>query len=73
MNESRSHRIYHILLNGNPDDSWADWFANATFDRAEDGTTMLTVNIPDQPALMGLLIRLNNLGLEFVSITCNPC
>jgi hypothetical protein len=69
MDNSRANRMYKILLDGYPDANWADWFSQASFNRSDDGTTLLTVCIPDQPALMGLLIKLNNLGLEFIQIT----
>jgi hypothetical protein len=69
MDNSAADHEYRILLDGYPDASWADWFSQATFDHSDDGKTVLTVHIPDQPALMGLLIKLNNLGLEFIQIT----
>jgi hypothetical protein len=69
MSNFRTDRMYKILLEGYPDASWADWFSNASFDHSDDGTSLLTVHIPDQPALMGILIRLNSLGMKFISIT----
>ena len=66
MSNFRTDRMYKILLEGYPDASWADWFSNASFDHSDDGTSLLTVHIPDQPALMGILIRLNSLvGVVF--------
>jgi hypothetical protein len=69
MDNATADHEYRILLDGYPDASWADWFSQATFDHSDDGKTLLTVYIPDQPALMGLLIKLNNLGLELIQIT----
>jgi hypothetical protein len=69
MDNSAADHEYRILLDGYPDASWADWFSQATFDHSDDGKTVLTVHIPDQPALMGLLIKLNNLGLVLIQIT----
>jgi hypothetical protein len=69
MDNSTAVHEYRILVDGYPDASWADWFSQATFDHPEAGKTLLTVHVPDQPALMGLLIKLNNLGLEFIQIT----
>jgi hypothetical protein len=69
MDYSTADHEYIILLDGYPDSNWADWFSQAAFYHSDDGKTLLTVHLPDQPALMGLLIKLNNLGLEFIQIT----
>jgi len=69
MDNSTADHEYRILVDDYPDTNWADWFSQATFDHSDDGKTLLKVHIPDQPALLGLLIKLNNLGLEFIQIT----
>jgi hypothetical protein len=36
----------------------------------EDGTTVLTGPVADQPALHGLLLKIRDLGLPLVSVYC---
>jgi hypothetical protein len=36
----------------------------------EDGTTVLTGPVADQPALHGLLLKIRDLGLPLISVNC---
>lgn len=59
---------YHIILAGHLDLSWGDWFDTTALTHLPDGSTRLIIELPDQSALFGLLLRLHSLGLELVSL-----
>jgi len=59
---------YRIELDGHLDLPWRDSFGAASLVHQPDGTTCLTVSLPDQSALFGLLLRLHGLGLELLSL-----
>lgn len=61
-------RHYAIRITGHLEDRWADWFDGMTFDRQDDGTTVITGPVPDQAALHGLIERVRDLGLPLVSV-----
>ena len=62
-------RRYEIRLNGRLGPRWATWFDGMDLIAADDGTTVLTGPVPDQPALHGVLTRIRDLGLALVSVT----
>lgn len=59
---------YEIRLKGHLDDRWASWFEGSSLTRENDGTTILTVHVADQPALHGVLRKVRDLGLTLVSV-----
>jgi hypothetical protein len=59
---------YEILIEGQLDANWADWFDGLEIVPQTSGVTVLLGHMPDQPALHGLLARLNNLGLVLISV-----
>jgi len=59
---------YRICIKGHLDPSWADWFDGFTLEHQPDGTTLLIGSISDQPALHGLLARINSLGLPLILV-----
>jgi hypothetical protein len=59
---------YRIRLRGHLDRRWSGWFEGFDLVWEDDGTTVLTGPVADQPALHGLLIRIRDLGLAIVSI-----
>ena len=65
--------IYQINVKGELDQSWLDWLGEVeiTSSVAEDGvaTTTLTVEVPDQPALFGILDRIRDLNLDLLNVT----
>jgi hypothetical protein len=65
--------IYEIRVKGYLNDRWASYFDGLTITLEDDGYTLLTGPVADQPALYGLLKRVRNLGLPLISVNCiNP-
>jgi hypothetical protein len=60
--------FYEIRIAGHLDAHWADWFDGMSITLEEDGTTLLSGPVPDQPALYGLLRKVRDLGLPLVSV-----
>ncbi len=60
--------FFEIRVRGHLDSYWSDWFEGLEMTLLEDGETMLSGHIPDQAALMGVLIKLNRLNLALQSI-----
>lgn len=64
--------IYQIRLKGHLDRQWADWFEGLTITLADNGETLLTGPVIDQPALHGLLKKVRDLGIPLISINPLP-
>lgn len=60
--------IYEIRIRGHLDKEWAEWFEGLTLTHTDDGHTILTGPLADQPALHGVLNRIRNLNLALVSV-----
>ena len=60
--------FYEIRIAGHLDAHWADWFDGMSITLEEDGTTLLSGPVPDQPVLYGLLRKVRDLGLPLVSV-----
>ena len=65
---SLESQVYQIRVKGHLDNSWSEWFGGLSMTHEEDGTTVLTGPVADQPALHGLLIKIRDLGLPLVSV-----
>jgi hypothetical protein len=61
-------RVYQIRIKGHLDNSWSEWFEGLRMAYEQDGTTVLTGPVADQPALHGLLIKIRDLGLPLLSV-----
>jgi hypothetical protein len=59
---------YHIRIEGELGQEWADWFGAIAIAREGDGVTLLTCAVADQAALHGLLRKLRDLGLPLLSV-----
>ncbi|MBD2872004.1 hypothetical protein [Paenibacillus arenilitoris] len=59
---------YEFRLKGHLDARWTCWFEGLSLTNESDGTTILTVEAADQPALHGLLRKIRDLGLPLVSV-----
>ena len=66
--ERQQPDLYEIRLKGHLDARWTDWFEGLTLIHASDGTTILTVQVIDQPSLHGLLRKVRDVGLPLVSV-----
>ncbi|MFQ5857464.1 MAG: hypothetical protein ACE5LU_17800 [Anaerolineae bacterium] len=62
------HEVYQIRVKNHLNDSWSEWFEGLTITHEEDGITVLTGPVADQPALHGLLVKIRDLGLPLVSV-----
>jgi hypothetical protein len=62
--------FYTIRVKSHLDSNSADWFAGLTITNDQNGEAVLTGYLLDQAALFGVLNRINNLGLELISV--NP-
>jgi hypothetical protein len=60
--------LYEFRLKGHLDARWTCWFEGLGLTHESDGTTILTVQVVDQPALHGLLRKVRDLGLPLVSV-----
>jgi hypothetical protein len=60
--------IYQIRIKGHLGQQWMDWFAGLTITLEENGDTLLTGPVVDQPALHGLLKRVRDLGMPLLTV-----
>jgi hypothetical protein len=62
--------IYQIRIRGQLDESWSEWLEGLEVKLLENGEMLLFGPIVDQPALMGVLLKLSRLNLELLSVNC---
>ena len=60
---------YEIRIRGHLDSCWSDWFAGLKLAHLEGNETLLSVPLPDQAALHGLLERVRDLNLTLISVS----
>jgi hypothetical protein len=58
-----------IRVRGQIDKEWSDCFGGLGIAHTDQGETVMTGSVPDQAALHGLLSKLQDLGLELLSVT----
>jgi hypothetical protein len=62
---------YRIVVEGEVNNSWFEWLENVDLEREDQvegcPVTVLTVMIPDQAALRGLLNRIWDLNLKIIA------
>jgi len=56
-----------IKIKGQLRPKWEDWFDNMKIE-VENGYTILSGKVPDQPALHGILNKIRDLNLELISL-----
>jgi len=66
---SAGYTQYQIQVKDRLDAAWSDWFDHFEMTYHE-GYTVLTGPVADQSALLGLLLKLHDLGLTVVAV--NP-
>lgn len=59
---------YEIQVQGHLDLDWAEWFPGFVLTHETDGSTVLRGVVHDQPALHGLLAKIDQLGLPIYRI-----
>jgi hypothetical protein len=63
---------YQIKVRGTLDESWSRWLGSVEITSVEENGSPITViqtEIPDQPALFGILNRIRDLNLALISVT----
>ncbi|HEY1353038.1 MAG TPA: hypothetical protein VGF67_25775 [Ktedonobacteraceae bacterium] len=66
----RRLEVCQIVIKGHLDRAWSDWFDGLTITAREQGETLLCGPIVDQTALHGVLIKIRDLDLPLLSLTC---
>jgi hypothetical protein len=66
-----TRRVYRIVVQSEHSERHALAFEGMQIE-TEDGQTILTGEIIDQPQLFGILERINGLGLELLSVQVLP-
>ncbi|MEL7627174.1 MAG: hypothetical protein AAGU15_09980 [Anaerolineaceae bacterium] len=62
-----SPSFYQIQVRGTFDESWSDWLDGFRVTRQGD-QTLLEGQVIDQAALLGILAKINDLGLAILSV-----
>lgn len=60
---------FEIRVKGHLNNQWSEWLEGLEMKLYESGETILTGNIVDQAALLGVLNKLNRLNLTLLSVT----
>ena len=59
---------FRIRVQGHFATNWEGWFDDMTIKCESDGNTLLVGYLPDQPALYGLITKLQEMGITLISI-----
>jgi hypothetical protein len=59
---------YEIRVKGHLDLSWSDWFDGLMITPEANGETLLAGMLTDQAALHGALRKVNDLGVQLISV-----
>ena len=60
--------MYQIVVSGNLDERWSDWFDGFSLTQTPDNETVLKGCVADQSALHGLLNKIRDIGIPLLSI-----
>jgi hypothetical protein len=71
--EKVAKNIYHIRVQGDLDQKWADWFDDFVMVPRGNGETLLSGTAGDQAALHGLLGKIHGLGLPLLLLVQRDC
>jgi hypothetical protein len=61
-------KFFQIRIRGHLNRQWMDWFEGLVITLEEDGNTLLSGSVVDQPALHGILKKIRNLGMPLLSV-----
>ena len=68
--------VFQVCIRGMLDESWSDYFGTQSMlvevDEEGDAVTTFTTEAVDQAALVGLINRLNSLGLPLLAVEVLP-
>lgn len=59
-----------IRIKGHLDTIWQEWLEGLQIVHEPNGTSRLWGTLPDQPALYGVLTKINHLSLTLLSVEC---
>lgn len=59
---------YELRIREHLDETRVSWFEGLTIIRQDDDTTLLAGVLPDQSALLGVLMKIHNLNLTLIAI-----
>jgi hypothetical protein len=62
------NQVYQIVIKGNLDTTWSEWFDGWMIDYEGEGNTVITSPPIDQVALFSVLKKMNDLNLTFISM-----
>ena len=60
--------LYEVRIKGQLGTHWEESFEGWSILHEEDGTTLLTGPVDDQPALYGLLTQMSNLNIKLIAV-----
>lgn len=60
--------FYSIRVKGHLDHTWSEWFDGLTITHLDCGETVLCGYVVDQAALLGLVVKVRDLGLQLLAI-----
>lgn len=60
--------VYEIVVRGECSAGWHEWFGNLQMECDTQGNTHFKGALPDQAALLGLLLRLQELNLLLLNV-----
>ena len=61
--------FFEIHVKGHLNSKWSDWLDGLDIELLDNGEMILSGFIRDQPALMGILDKLNRLNLALLSVS----
>ena len=61
----------YIRIKGYLSEQWQDWLSGVHIQALPEGETLLSGVLSDQPALLGVMRRVGDLGLEILAIHCS--
>ena len=66
--QNSNAKVYEIRLKGHLDGRWVKWFGGLAITLDENGNTLLSGPVADQPALHGILKKVRDVGLPLLSV-----
>jgi len=66
--QNSNAKVYEIRLKGHLDARWVKWFDGLAITLDENGNTLLSGPVADQPALHGILKKVRDVGLPLLSV-----